>query len=116
MYTHLLRPDELQSISGPFDGTATYAHTKRQIVALTEAMARKYPNMEFFSCHPGWAETPGVQTSIPGFYSAFKNVLRSAAEGADTVIWLSISDEVQQKHPNSSGEFWFGNHGIRSDY
>jgi hypothetical protein len=44
--------------------------------------------------HPGWADTPGVQTSLPGFHAKFKDSLRSMDEGADTINWLAISDAV----------------------
>lgn len=41
------------------------------------------------SMHPGWAETEGVKTSIPGFYETFKSKFRTQEEGADTVVWLA---------------------------
>ena len=45
-----------------------------------------------FSMHPGWADTEGVRTSIPGFHKAFAAKLRSAAQGADTITWLALED------------------------
>lgn len=38
-------------------------------VALTEKWAEIYKNkgIGFYSMHPGWADTPGVATSMPGF-------------------------------------------------
>lgn len=45
-----------------------------------------------FSMHPGWADTEGVRTSIPGFHSAFQAKLRDAAQGADTIVWLALED------------------------
>jgi dehydrogenase/reductase SDR family protein 12 len=42
--------------------------------------------------HPGWADTEGVRTSIPGFHAAFKDKLRSPQQGADTVLWLALAD------------------------
>ena len=41
-------------------------------VALTEKWAEMYKNkgIGFYSMHPGWAETPGVAKSLPGFSKA----------------------------------------------
>lgn len=38
-------------------------------VALTEKWAEKYKDkgIGFYSMHPGWASTPGVSKSLPGF-------------------------------------------------
>ena len=38
-------------------------------MALTEKWAEMYKNkgIGFYSMHPGWAETPGVARSLPGF-------------------------------------------------
>ena len=38
--------------------------------------------------HPGWADTPGVQTSLPTFRRLTGPVLRDAEGGADTTVWL----------------------------
>ena len=38
--------------------------------------------------HPGWADTPGVKTSMPDFYNSFKDKLKTDMEGADTITWL----------------------------
>lgn len=40
--------------------------------------------------HPGWADTEGVRTSIPGFHRAFETKLRSPAQGCDTIVWMSL--------------------------
>ena len=42
--------------------------------------------------HPGWADTEGVRTSIPGFHSAFQAKLRDTAQGADTMLLLGLAD------------------------
>ncbi|XP_031557527.1 dehydrogenase/reductase SDR family member 12-like [Actinia tenebrosa] len=84
-----------------FDGALVYAQNKRQQVVMTERLADKYPNIYFASMHPGWADTPAVRTSMPDFYNRTKHVLRSAEQGADTIIWLCITPNVSQ-HPNGS--------------
>ena len=52
--------------------------------------------------HPGWADTPGVQDALPGFRRITQKVLRSPAEGADTIVWLAAADAPMR----SSGKFW----------
>lgn len=76
----------------PFDGTMAYAQNKRQQVIMTEQYAKKYPNIHFSSMHPGWADTPAVQMSMPDFHAKMKTRLRTVEEGADTIIWLAISE------------------------
>jgi len=52
--------------------------------------------------HPGWADTPGVETALPGFYRITKRLLRTPEEGADTIVWLAASTEAALV----SGQFW----------
>jgi hypothetical protein len=52
--------------------------------------------------HPGWADTPGVATSLPRFRKLMRPLLRDADQAADTVAWLvSASEPAQQP-----GLFW----------
>lgn len=95
--------ENLQSEKG-FDATMAYAHQKRQQIELTEFWALKYPKIWFVSMHPGWADTPGVQSSMPTFASVMRWGLRSAEEGADSVVWLAASHESREIQ---SGEFVF---------
>jgi dehydrogenase/reductase SDR family protein 12 len=44
--------------------------------------------------HPGWADTPGVQSALPGFRRITQTVLRSSEEGADTIVWLARAREA----------------------
>ncbi|XP_060050861.1 dehydrogenase/reductase SDR family member 12 isoform X3 [Erinaceus europaeus] len=91
MLVQKLNINDLQSERTAFDGTMVYAQNKRQQVVLTEHWARAHPTIHFSSMHPGWVDTPGVQRSMPGFYSRLKDRLRSAAQGADTVLWLALT-------------------------
>ena len=52
--------------------------------------------------HPGWADTPGIATSLPGFRRLARPILRSNEQGADTIVWLAAADEPGR----SSGRFW----------
>ncbi len=52
--------------------------------------------------HPGWADTPGLESSLPRFYALTKRLLRTPQEGADTIVWLGTS----ARPARSSGGFW----------
>lgn len=104
MYTHRIRSDDLQSERGRFDGVAAYARTKRAQVILTELWARRQAGcgVVVHSMHPGWSDTPGVRQSLPRFYKATRALLRTPAQGADTIAWLGAAAEPGR----SSGQFW----------
>lgn len=98
MYTQKLQCDELIMTGDDFKGSVAYARAKRALTVLTElwAEAWKEHNIAVNSMHPGWADTPGVQTALPGFRRVTKRVLRSPAEGADTIVWLARASEADQ--------------------
>lgn len=52
--------------------------------------------------HPGWADTPGIERSLPRFHRVMRPLLRTPAEGADTIVWLASA----QQPGLSSGGFW----------
>ena len=52
--------------------------------------------------HPGWVDTPGLESSLPRFYGATRRLLRTPQEGADTIVWLGAAPEPAR----SSGGFW----------
>ncbi|KAL7384358.1 hypothetical protein ABVT39_000709 [Epinephelus coioides] len=91
MLTQKLNVDDLQFEKGAFDGTMSYAQNKRQQVILIERWATQHKEIHFSSMHPGWADTPAVQTSMPSFHTKMQSKLRTEAMGADTVVWLAVS-------------------------
>uniref|UniRef100_A0A4W5JS56 Dehydrogenase/reductase (SDR family) member 12 n=1 Tax=Hucho hucho TaxID=62062 RepID=A0A4W5JS56_9TELE len=99
MLVQKMKVDDLQSEKGTFDGTMAYAQNKRQQVILTERWASQHKEIHFSSMHPGWADTPAVQLSMPDFHAKMKNKLRTEAMGADTVVWLAVS-AVASKQPS----------------
>ncbi|XP_058217727.1 uncharacterized protein LOC131328819 isoform X2 [Rhododendron vialii] len=104
MYSTPLTED-LQFSRGNFDGVEQYARNKRIQIALTEKWAETYKDkgIGFYSMHPGWAETPGVANSLPGFSKSLSGKLRTSEQGADTVIWLAL----MRKEKLLSGAFYF---------
>ena len=106
MYTQRLDVDELlHGGPDPFDGVVQYARTKRALVVLNGLLAERLSGtgVTFSAMHPGWADTPAVKTSLPRFHAIAKRILRSAEEGADTVVWLAASPAAAGR----SGLFWF---------
>ena len=85
-----------------YNGSKQYAIAKRAQVTLNEIWATKERAVHFDSMHPGWADTPGVQESIPAFRRVTKPILRSAQQGADTIAWLAAVQPI----PGPSGAFW----------
>lgn len=106
MYSARLRstPDEIEFRDSPYDGVRGYARTKRMQVVLAGAWSRRLHGgrVAVESCHPGWAASPGLTDSLPGFEKVMGPLLRDPASGADTAVWLVAT------RPDSSGthHFW----------
>jgi NAD(P)-dependent dehydrogenase (short-subunit alcohol dehydrogenase family) len=98
MYLAGIWLEDLQNLKGEFDGARAYARAKRGLMLLTEHWAEQTADAGVVvnAMHPGWADTPGVETSLPGFYRVMKPLLRSPEEGADTVVWLAASPEAAE--------------------
>ncbi|MEZ4248702.1 MAG: hypothetical protein R3B99_10725 [Polyangiales bacterium] len=90
MYSQKLDVQTLFDPPEPFDGVVAYARTKRAQVVLTEPFNER-STLRVSAMHPGWADTPGVQSSLPRFRRVTKAILRTPAEGADTIVWLAAS-------------------------
>ena len=89
-YTQRLRVDDLEFTRDRYRGSVAYARSKRAQVELTPRLAERWAgDTAVYAMHPGWADTPGVASSLPGFHRLTGPLLRSAAEGADTVVWLA---------------------------
>ncbi len=104
MYSQRLDADDLQLAGREYDPSAFYAHTKRCEVILTELWAERLrgTGVTAHSMHPGWADTPGVQSSLPRFRKLTRPLLRDADQGADTIFWLASAPEPA----TSPGLFW----------
>jgi NAD(P)-dependent dehydrogenase (short-subunit alcohol dehydrogenase family) len=104
MYTQKIHVDDLQSRKGSYSGSVAYARAKRGLMIVTEEWARRWAGhgVVVNAMHPGWADTPGVATALPEFRRITERVLRTPAEGADTIVWLAAATEASKV----SGEFW----------
>ena len=97
MYSQKLEVDSLIVPQGAeYSGSAAYAKQKRALMALTQEWAAEWRDEGIVvnAMHPGWADTPGVQDALPQFRRLTKSVLRSSAEGADTIVWLAMATEA----------------------
>jgi NAD(P)-dependent dehydrogenase (short-subunit alcohol dehydrogenase family) len=88
MLTARLDPDDPELDRRDFDGPRFYAHAKRAQVVLAETLAERWPGIGFASMHPGWVDTPGLASSLPGFHRLTRPLLRTPQQGADTAAWL----------------------------
>ncbi len=104
MYSAKLDVEALFSPPSPYAGAQVYAMTKRAQVVLARQLHR-ISGVQSSSMHPGWAATPGVESSLPTFYKITKAILRSSEEGADTTVWLAASKEPDALAPK--GRFFF---------
>ena len=88
-----------------YGGAAAYAWTKRGQVILTEMWAERLApaGVVVHSMHPGWAATPGVESSLPTFNRLMGPLLRTPEQGADTIVWLAAAAEPG----TTTGQFWF---------
>ena len=104
MYAAGLTVSELQMTADKYNGTKQYALAKRAQVTLNEMWAERFgeSGIHFHALHPGWADTPGVDASLPTFSKLMGPLLRTPAQGADTLVWLAADDVALA----SNGKFW----------
>ncbi len=103
MYTQPLPVTDPEYLRGRFQGAPAYARSKRMQVELGPLLQERWAgdDITVHTMHPGWADTPGVASSLPLFRALTKPVLRDAAGGADTIVWLAATS------PNPpGGQFW----------
>jgi NAD(P)-dependent dehydrogenase (short-subunit alcohol dehydrogenase family) len=98
MYTQALPIDDLMFEQGAYTGALAYARAKRAQVALVREWSRRLRGRRVAvnAMHPGWADTPGLAASLPGFHRLIGRWLRSAAEGVDTILWLVAAPEARR--------------------
>lgn len=101
MYLQKLDLSDLLFEKSAYNKYRGYANAKRAQVILSELFSHKHPTYLFSAMHPGWADTPGVRYSMPFFKKLLNRRLRTAEEGADTILWLATTPDYP------SGKFWF---------
>lgn len=103
MYAQKLSAGDPEYVGGTYNGTTAYARTKRMQVAFTPLMQERWAadGIAVHAMHPGWADTPGVVTSLPGFHKVMGPLLRDTGTGADTIVWLAATEPAP-----GGGQFW----------
>lgn len=96
MYSQKLDVDMLEAIPEGYSGATAYARCKRALTVITEEWAKDWADEGIVvnAMHPGWADTPGVESSLPAFHKLTRYILRTPEEGADTIIWLAAASEA----------------------
>ena len=60
--------------------------------------------------HPGWVDTPGIESALPGFHSLTNTILRTPEQGAEDVVGLymqeMIDDGFHSRHIDKYGYFY----------
>ena len=104
MYTQGIHNDFLRSAPENYDGPAAYAHAKRGLVILTQLWAQEFAplGISVHAMHPGWVDTPGLEKALPAFHRFLRHLLRTPAQGADTIVWLAAAPDAAR----ASGRFW----------
>lgn len=105
MYAEPLSVDDLEMNPRNYNGIRAYARAKRAQVTLAELWADRLrrDHIAVHSMHPGWADTPAVRRSLPTFRRIVGPLLRTPAEGADTIVWLAADDGAPVR---TTGLFW----------
>ena len=105
MYTQSLPKDgDWESDHTPYRPKKLYARTKREEVVITEMLAERLRGrgVVVHAMHPGWVDTEGLKRAMPNFRTLIRPILRSAEEGADTIVWLGAAPEARR----ATGLFW----------
>lgn len=103
MYLKKLNLDELFN-NRNYDKVSTYANVKRSQVTLVEELALngKWDQYPMFCMHPGWVRTSGLSGALPGFVKLMNHRLRTPSQGADTILWLLLTEKTLTR-----GGFYF---------
>ena len=105
MYSQSLPNDgDWESDGTSYGPKKLYARTKREQVVITELLADRLRGrgVVVHAMHPGWADTEGIQRAMPTFRTVTGPIIRTAEEGADTIVWLGASPEPLRE----TGLFW----------
>lgn len=104
MYNQALPDGDFESEGSDYGPKTFYARTKREEVVITELWAERLQasGVVVHAMHPGWADTTGVQNAMPVFRSLTRPIIRSAQDGADTIVWLGGAPEPL----SCTGRFW----------
>jgi len=104
MYSQKLDVDGVEMAADDYDGAKAYAKAKRAQVEMVPRWAEELAadGIAAHAMHPGWADTPGIEASLPTFGKIVGPLLRTPEQGADTIVWLAGAP----RDTIGSGRFW----------
>lgn len=104
MYLKKLNLEDVHFKKKKYNAYQAYSNAKRSLVILNHLFADRFreEDCRFSAMHPGWVDTPALKSYMPWFYKIMTGQLRNSEQGADTILWLALTDDV---YP--SGQFWF---------
>ena len=117
MYTQPFDLARLEMPPAEYRGTTAYARAKRAQVVLSHEWARRWgaDGVASYAAHPGWVDTPGLASGLPSF-AKLGPLLRTPAQGADTVVWLASGEARRPQLPDPLMEGFFHDRHRRSEY
>jgi NAD(P)-dependent dehydrogenase (short-subunit alcohol dehydrogenase family) len=103
MYGQRLRDDDPEYLAGDYSPTTAYARSKRAQVELLPVLQDRWRpgGVSVTATHPGWADTPGIADSLPGFHRLAGPLLRDAEDGAETTVWVAAAQPAPE-----GGRLW----------
>jgi len=104
MYSERFNLETLAMKPSAYKGTVAYARAKRAQTLLTRKWNEDFGSLGISAhlVHPGWADTPGVDESLPVFSKVMGPLLRSPKQGVDTLVWLATTDPKSRE----AGRLW----------
>jgi len=117
MYSQPFDLERLEMTPEDYRGTTAYARAKRAQVVLSHEWARRWgaDGVASYASHPGWVDTPGLASGLPTF-AKLGPLLRTPAEGADTVVWLAAGGARSSDAAHSTTEGFFHDRHRRNEY
>jgi dehydrogenase/reductase SDR family protein 12 len=117
MYAQPFDLDRLEMPPDKYRGTTAYARAKRAQVVLSHEWARRWgpDGVASYASHPGWVDTPGLASGLPSF-AKLGPLLRTPAEGADTVVWLAAGAARGATAPDPTLEGFFHDRHRRREH
>jgi NAD(P)-dependent dehydrogenase (short-subunit alcohol dehydrogenase family) len=121
MYAQRFDLSKLESGPAGYDGVTAYARAKRAQLVLARAWAERFApaGLVSYAMHPGWVDTPGLEAGLPRFRAAWRPLLRTPAEGADTAVWLAAcgpADGSRDAASSPSNGGFFHDRRLRPDH
>jgi dehydrogenase/reductase SDR family member 12 len=117
MYSQPFDLERLEMNPESYRGTTAYARAKRAQVVLSHEWANRWgaDGVASYASHPGWVDTPGLASGLPTF-AKLGPLLRTPAEGADTVVWLAAGGARSPETARPTTEGFFHDRHRRGEY